>query len=189
MVRINLLPREEKPSGAAVVWGKIFVWTLIGAALVLIVGVGLYIFRSYEISSLKSDIEDAVAEQGKYREQAALVDELTAKRREISQRIGVIESLDQNRRVRVHLLDELARSVPEYVWLQRFQENGGIAQVKGWAFSNLAISRFMDALEAKAHTDSVYLRVIRKEDQNGTPVLGFDLGYDVKTQGEAAEGS
>ena len=189
MVRINLLPREEKPSGAAVIWGKIFVWTLIGAALVLIVGAGLHIFRSYEISSLKSDIKEAVAEQEKYREQAALVDALTVKRREITQRINVIETLDQNRRLRVHLLDELARSVPEYVWLQRFQETGGAAQVRGWAFSNLAISRFMDALEAKSHTDSVFLRVIRKEDMQGTPVLGFDLGYHVKTQGEAGEGS
>ena len=189
MVRINLLPREEKPSGTAIIWGKLFVWTLIGAALALIVGAGLHIFRSLEISSLKSDIEEAVVEQEKYREQAALVDALTAKRKEISQRISVVETLDQNRRLRVHLLDELARSVPEYVWLQRFQENAGAAHVKGWAFSNLAISRFMDALEAKAHTDSVYLQVIRKEDQNGTPVLGFDLGYNVKTQGEAAEGS
>jgi type IV pilus assembly protein PilN len=189
MVRINLLPREEKPSGAAVTWSKIFVWTMVGAAVVLLVGVGLHIFRSYEISTLKSDIAEAVAEQEKYREQAALVDALTAKRREITQRIGVIETLDQDRRVRVHLLDELARSVPEYVWLQRFQESGGAAQVKGWAFSNLAISRFMDALEAKSHTDSVYLRVIRKEDVQGTPVLGFDIGYHVKTQGEAGEGS
>jgi type IV pilus assembly protein PilN len=189
MVRINLLPREEKPSGAAVVWSKIFVWALVGAALVLIIGAGLHIFRYYEISSLKSDIKEAVAEQEKYREQAALVDALTTKRREITQRINVVESLDQNRRLGVHLLDELARSVPEYVWLQRFQEKGGAAQVKGWAFSNLAISRFMDALEAKTHTDSVYLRVIRKEDMNGTPVLGFDLGYHVKTQGEAARGS
>jgi type IV pilus assembly protein PilN len=189
MVRINLLPREEKPSGAAIVWGRVFVWTLIGAALVLIAGAGLHIFRSYEISTLKSDIEEAVAEQEKYREQAALVDALKVKRKQITQRIEVIETLDQNRHLRVHLLDELARSVPEYVWLQRFHESGGSAQVKGWAFSNLAISRFMDALEAKAHTDSVYLRVIRKEDKQGTPVLGFDLGYHVRTYGEAAEGS
>ena len=189
MIRINLLPREEKPSRAAVVWGRIFIWTLIGAAIVLIVGAGLHIFRSYEISTLRSDIEESIAKQEQYKEQAALVDALTAQRKAISQRVEVIETLDQGRQVRVFLLDELARSVPDYIWLQRFRENGTTANVKGWAFSNLAISRFMDSVGAKSHTDSVYLQVIRKEEVHGTPVLGFELGYQIKTYGEGADDS
>lgn len=189
MIRINLLPREEKPSRTAIVWGTIFTWTLIGAAFVLILGAGLHIFRSYEISTLKSDIEESLAKQEQYKEQAVLVEALTAQRKAISQRIQVVETLDQGRRLRVHVLDELARSVPEYIWLQRFTESASGAQVTGWAFSNLAISRFMDSLGAKSHTDSVYLRVIRKEDVRGTPVLGFELGYQINMQGEGAEDS
>jgi type IV pilus assembly protein PilN len=189
MIRINLLPREEKPSRTTLVWRRVFVWTLIGAALVLAVGVGFHIFRSYEISTLKSDIEETQAEQEKYREQARLVDALTAKRKQISQRIEVIESLDKGRFLRVYLLDELARSVPEYIWLERFNEAGGEVAVRGLAFSNLAISKFMDSLEAKSHVDSVYLRVIRREEFEGTPVLGFEVGYRVIQNGKEAESS
>jgi type IV pilus assembly protein PilN len=187
MIRINLLPKEEKPSKAALLWGRIFTWALISAAIVLVVGVGWHILRSYEISSLKSDIEDARMEQDKYRKEADLVAELTQKRKVISQRIEVIEDLDKNRFLRVQLLDELARSVPEYVWLYSFSEAAGTASLRGRAFSNLAISRFMDSLESKAHVDSVYLRVIRREQLDGTPVLNFELGYQVSTDGEGAE--
>jgi type IV pilus assembly protein PilN len=189
MIRINLLPREEKPSRTVLIWRSVFIWTLIAAAVVVVAGIGLHMFRSYEIRTLEADIEQTRAEQDKYREQAKLVNALTEKRREITQRIDVIESLDKDRYLRVYLLDELARSVPDYIWLQRFNENGGGVMVKGWAFSNLAVSRFMDSLEAKAHTDSVFLRVIRKEEIQGTPVLGFEVGYQIRTFEEEAESS
>lgn len=189
MIRINLLPREEKPSRTVMIWRSVFIWTMIAVAVVVIAGIGLHMFRSYEIRALKADIEQTRTEQEKYREQAKLVDALTEKRREITQRIQVIEGLDKDRYLRVYLLDELARSVPEYIWLQRFSENGGGVSVKGWAFSNLAVSRFMDSLEAKAHTDSVFLRVIRKEEIQGTPVLGFEVGYQIRSFEEEAESS
>jgi type IV pilus assembly protein PilN len=189
MIRINLLPREEQPSKAAATWKRVFIWSLIGAVIVVVIGVGLHIFRSYEIASLKSDIGETMAEQEKYKDRAALVQQLTEKRKKISERITVIESLDQNRFLRVHLLDELARSVPEYVWLKSFDEAGGAVALRGVAFSNLAISRFMDSLEAKSHIDSVYLRVIKKEDIQGHPVLGFELGYRIGQSVEGAESS
>jgi type IV pilus assembly protein PilN len=189
MVRINLLPKEEKPTKAALLWGRVFIWTLIGAAIVLAMGVGWHVFRSYEIATLKSDIEDARAEQQKYTKEAALVTELTQKRKMITQRIEVIEDLDKNRFLRVQLLDELARSVPEYVWLNAFNETEGSIFLRGRAFSNLAISRFMDSLESKAHVDSVYLRVIRREQLDGTPVLNFEIGYQVGTHGKDADNS
>ncbi len=187
MIRINVLPKEEKPSKATLLWKRIFVWAMIGAALVLVVGVGMHTVRSYEISSLKSDIADSRTEQEKYAKEAGMVAELTQKRKMISQRIKVIEDLDKNRFLRVQLLDELARSVPEYVWLESFQEAGGTVALRGCAFSNHAVSRFMDSLEAKSHVDSVYLFIIRKEQLDGTPILNFELGYQASTDGEDAD--
>jgi type IV pilus assembly protein PilN len=183
MIRVNLLPREEKPSREAVTWGRVFVWSLIGAVIIGAVGIGLHIFRTYEIATLKSDIAETKAEQEKYREQAELVNQLTERRRMINERIGVVETLDKNRFLRVHLMDEVARSVPDYVWLESLQEGPGNVTLRGVAFSNLAISRFMDSLEEKAHVDSVFLRVIRKDVIEGTPVLDFELGYQVHPEG------
>jgi type IV pilus assembly protein PilN len=189
MIKINLLPKEEKPSKTALLWRRVFTWSMIGAALVVAVGIGLHIFRSYEISTLRTEIGEAKAEQEKYKKEAELVTELTKKRRMIAERIQVIENLDRDRFLRVYLLDELARSVPEYIWLESFQERGGAVSIQGMAFSNLAISRFMDSLESKAHVDSVYLRVIRKDQVEGTPVLNFEVGYQMTANGREAESS
>lgn len=179
MIRVNLLPREEKPSKEVQTWRRIFVWSLIGAALVVIVGVGIHIFRAYEIANLKADIAETRRELAKYEGQAALVRDLTAKRKAIEQRIQVIEGLDRDRFMRVYLLDELARAVPDYVWLETCEEKAGTVSLKGMAFSNLAVSQLMDGLESKAHVDSVYLRVIKREELDNQPVLGFELGYHI----------
>ena len=179
MIRINLLPREEKPSREALTWNRIFTWSLIAAVLVVIVGIGVFAFRTYEIRVLKADIAEQRHELAKYEGQAALVRDLMARRQAIQRRIDIIEALDRDRFLRVHVLDELARSVPEYVWLQSAEEKAGTMTLKGMAFSNLAISQFMDDLDAKSHVDSVFLRVIRKEEVESQPVLGFEMGYKI----------
>jgi type IV pilus assembly protein PilN len=178
-VRINLLPREEKPSREVQTWNTIFVWLLIGAALVVLVGAGISIYRSYEISALKSDIAETKQQLLKFEGQAALVRDLTARRKAIEDRINVIQSLDKDRFARVYLLDELARAVPEYVWLESCEERGGSVTVKGLAFSSLAISEFMNGLSSSASVDSVFLRQIKKDEVEDKPVLGFELGYKI----------
>ena len=120
---------------------------------------------------------------------AAMVSELTEKRRLIAQRISVIEGLDRDRYLRVQLLEDVARSVPEYVWLESFNEVAGSVSMRGNAFSNLAISRFMDSLEGKASVDSVFLRVIRRDQVDDTPVLNFEVGYQLTPNGKESDRS
>jgi len=179
MIRINLLPKEEKPSKEAMTWNSVFIWSLIAAGIVLIAGVGFHIFHRYEVDAMKADIATMKAEQDQYRSQAAVVNDLTRKRKLIAQRLDVIETLDANRSARVRLLDEIARSVPQYVWLTSLEESGGVLTVKGVAFSNLAISQFMNLLEEKDHISLVQLRVIRRDDVDGQPVLTFELDCDM----------
>ncbi|HVP56481.1 MAG TPA: PilN domain-containing protein [bacterium] len=178
-VRINLLPREEKPSREVQTWNRVFVWLLIGAGLVIVIGVGIHIYRSYEIAALKSDIAETKQELSKYEGQAALVRDLTARRKAIEDRIEVIQALDKDRFARVKLLDQLARAVPEYVWLESCTETGGAVTVKGMAFSSLAISEFMNDLSASAGADSVVLHLIKKDEIENKPVLAFELGYKI----------
>ena len=193
MIRINLLPKEEKPSKEAMTWNSVFIWALIAAGIVIIAGVGFHIFHRYEIDAMQSDIVTMKAEQDQYRSQAAVVNDLTRKRKLIAERLDIIESLDANRSARVRLLDEIARSVPQYVWLTSLEETAGILTVKGVAFSNLAISQFMDLLEEKNHIDTVELRIVRRDDVEGQPVLTFELACAMnisnarKTSGEVTE--
>ena len=176
MIRINLLPKEEKPSREAMTWNSIFIWSLIAAGVVIIAGVGFHVFHRYEIDAMKAEIETMKVEEDQFRSQAAIVNDLTEKRKLIAERLNVIETLDKNRSARVKLLDEIARSVPEYIWLTSLEEINGRLTVKGVAFSNLAISQFMNLLEEKDHISLVELKVIRRDEIEGQPVLTFELG-------------
>ena len=66
---------------------------------------------------------------------------------------------------------------------------GEVADIRANAFSNLAISRFMDSLEGKASVDSVYLRVIRRDQVDDTPVLNFEVGYQLTPNGKESDRS
>jgi type IV pilus assembly protein PilN len=189
MIRINLLPKEEKPSKEAMTWNSVFIWALIAAAVIVIAGVGFHIFHRYEIDAMKADINSKRAEQDQYRTQAEVVNELTEKRRLIAERLDIIETLDANRSATVRLLDEIARSVPDYVWLTSLEETGSVLTVKGVAFSNLAISQFMNLLEEKQHVIKVDLRVIRRDELDGQPVLTFELACGLSISGEVTESS
>ncbi len=183
MIRINLLPGEEKPSREAMTWNSIFIWSLITAGIVLIAGVGFHVFHRYEIDAMRADIATMRVEQDQYKSQAAIVDDLKAKRKLIAERLHVIETLDTNRSARVELLDEIARSVPQYVWLTSLEETAGVLTVKGVAFSNLAVSQFMKLLEEKDRIGQVELRVITRDDIEGQPVLTFELGCAMSISG------
>ena len=187
MIRINLLPREEKPSKEAMTWNSIFIWSLIAAGIVIIAGVGFHIFHRYEIDAMRSDIASMKVEQDQYRAQAAVVNDLTEKRKMIAERVDAIETLDTNRAARVQLLDEIARSVPQYVWLVSMEEAGGVLMVRGIAFSNLAISQFMDLLEETDHISIVALQVIHRDEIDGQPVLTFELACAMSISGEVTE--
>ena len=63
------------------------------------------------------------------------------------------------------------------MWLETAEEKAGTVTLKGMAFSNLAISQLMDELSERAHVDSVYLRVIKKDEIEDQPVLNFEMGY------------
>lgn len=187
MIRINLLPKGEKPSKRAMTWDSIFLWSLIAAGIVIIAGVGFHIFHRYEIGAMRSDIAAMRSEQDQYRSQAALVADLTEKRRSIAERLDVIETLDANRSARVRLLDDIARSVPDYVWLTSLEEISGVLTVRGVAFSNLAISQLMTLLEERDQIRVVELRVIRRDEIEGQPVLTFELACALSISGEVTE--
>lgn len=187
MIRINLLPKGEKPSKRAMTWDSIFLWSLIAAGIVIVAGVGFHIFHRYEIGAMRSDIAAMRSEQDQYRSQAALVADLTEKRRSIAERLDVIETLDANRSVRVRLLDDIARSVPDYVWLTSLEEISGVLTVRGVAFSNLAISQLMTLLEERDQIRVVELRVIRRDEIEGQPVLTFELACALSISGEVTE--
>lgn len=146
MIRINLLPhREEKRkarrhqfaafAGAAVLFGGLVVAVVNG----IISG---YVSAQDEKNAfLKTEIallDKSIDEIKRLREQTEA----------LLQRKRVIESLQGNRSEAVGLFNELARNVPDGVYIKKVSQQGPKINLVGYAQSNARVSSLMRNLES-----------------------------------------
>jgi len=145
MIRINLLPHREEKRKAR----RIQFYVLLGLVTVLaavIWALGFSIINGYiraqedkneflkrEISGLDKEIKEIQAIK-------AQTEALLARKR-------VIEALQANRTETVHLFNELAKQVPEGIYLRTIAQVGQKIALTGVAQSNARITTLMNNLD------------------------------------------
>ena len=177
MIRINLLPREERQVRRS------FALPKLGAlmpVLVLLLVVALFaaisVVQTLQVGRLKADIARAEQESEKLRPQIQTIQELTKKREELERRLNVITELDKGRLVRVRLVDELSKCVPEHLWLSGYEESAqNQITIDGVTFSNLIVADFMTRLEASPLFGTVDLLVAEKGTIDQRNVVKFKV--------------
>jgi type IV pilus assembly protein PilN len=177
MIRINLLPREERQVRHNIVLPKlgtlmpIFVLLLVTALFA-----GFSVIQTLQVGRLRADIARAQAEADKLRPQIETIKDLTMKREELQRRLNVIANLDKNRLWRVKLVDELSRCVPEHLWLTVYEETStDQVKIEGVTFSNLLVADFMSRLEASPLYGTVDLVVAEKGTIDQRTVVKFTV--------------
>lgn len=176
MIRINLLPRDERKTRRAVQLPKIgSIMPVLVLGLVIALFGAVSVFQALQIGRLKSDIARAEQEAAKLKPQIQTIQELTQKREELQRRLNVIADLDKTRLQRVMLVDELSRCVPEHLWLSSYEEIGNKVQIEGVTFSNLLVADFMTRLEASPLYGSVDLLVAEKGTIDQRNVVKFKV--------------
>lgn len=158
MAHINLLPwreelRQQKKKEFFTVVGGM---AIVAAGLVLVahVYVGLLIdAQEGRNNLLKQEIKQV---ESKINE----ISELEKKKEQLVARMRVIEELQSNRPEVVHLFDEIARTVPEGLYLLSLEQKNRTVTIKGRAQSNARVSAFMRKLEASPWFDEPKLDVI-----------------------------
>jgi type IV pilus assembly protein PilN len=178
MIRINLLPREARPTrrnpielpklGAMM---PVFVLILVGGLFA-----GFSVIQTLQVGRLKADIAHAEQETQKLAPQVQMIQDLTSKREELQHRLSVIQGLDKTRLYRVKLVDELSRCVPDHLWLTNYEEVGtDLVKIEGVTFSNLIVADFMSRLEASPLYGNVDLNVAEKGTIDQRNVVKFTL--------------
>ncbi len=105
---------------------------------------------------------------------------------ELDLRQGVISKLQTGRTAGVRLMDELARCVPDHLWLgSAEQSNGNQLSIEGVTLSNLVVSDFMSRLERSQMFSTVNLEVAERGSVNDRGIVKFRLNCQV-TAGESA---
>jgi len=178
MIKINLLPREERKRHTQVN-PAVLLGVLGAVVVVLAMGYGWY-WLNGEVNRLQSDIQATQAELKRFEELAKQVDKFQAEKKRLEEKIKVIETLVVAQGGPVRLLDEVSRALPNEVWLTTFNRVGKRLEIGGIAFSNFSVANFMTNLGASALIANVDLVVSEKALVEQVPVERFNITMDIK---------
>jgi type IV pilus assembly protein PilN len=154
MIKINLLEVEKerrapKPGIAA---GAVGGPTTLIAALMIGLAIGAfllhYFIKKSQLAALQKDVQQKRERKKELEPYIKRVDELERRRNELAKKNYAIEELRSQRTIPVHILDEVSRSVPEYLWLTAMNLKGPLLSIDGETLQEQAIPTFMKTLDS-----------------------------------------
>jgi type IV pilus assembly protein PilN len=175
MIRINLLPRDEQPRQRGVVLPKVGTFAPLALVICAAIAIGsAHVYQGQRIAKLNATIAEEEAESRRLAPEIAKIKRLNQQRQDLNDRLDVITRLDTDRYFRVHLLDEMNRSMPGYMWLTRFEDIGGDTYaVEGVTFSNFLVSDFLQNVTESGWFSGIELLVTEKGEISDVQVVKF----------------
>jgi type IV pilus assembly protein PilN len=175
MIRINLLPRDEQPRQRGVVLPKVGTFAPLALVFCAAIAIGsAHVYQGQRIAKLNATIAEEEAESRRLAPEIAKIKRLNQQRQDLNDRLDVITRLDTDRYFRVHLLDEMNRSMPGYMWLTRFEDIGGDTYaVEGVTFSNFLVSDFLQNVTESGWFSGIELLVTEKGEISDVQVVKF----------------
>lgn len=179
MIRINLLPYREKEKKENLKRQIVlFSGTLV---LVLLVLVAVSSYVGISIGSLETKIGEANARLVALDKKVGDIERFKRDKKELEQKLGVINTLEGNRIFPVRMLDELNMLVPaKEIWLEKLTETGQELRIEGMAKDNGTVALFMRNLEKASFIKTVDLVVSREKDVAGAKLQQFILTCGIK---------
>jgi len=173
MTRINLLPWREALRNER---KRQFTSIVVGAAFLMLAIIGyVYVYISGNISDQNLRNSFLTAEIAKVDERIKEIKELETKKKQLLNRMDVIQNLQTRRPMVVHMLDKLVLALPDGLFLTKFQQVGVELSIEGLAQSNARVSAFMRNLDESEWFDSPTLEVIQVKEKNGSRSSKFTL--------------
>lgn len=184
MIRINLLPHRELKRAARM---RQFNFMLLGVA---VVG-ALTVLLVYTVIAGMKENQDRrnkylESETAKLDKQIEEIKKLKEQTQALLSRKTVVEALQSNRAQTVHLLDQLARQLPEGIYLKGIKQTGTKVSIQGFAQSNARVSTLMRNLEASPWLEAPALVEIHATTVNGIRANEFSLNVNL-TQPKAED--
>jgi len=186
VIRINLLPREEKREVTGlggVLLGIVAIVAMIAALAVVDV------LKTHEIEAAERRLRNIKQEVKKLEDIRDKVEEFKVKNQELEARINIIKVLEANRRGPLYVLEALSEAIPGRAWLDKLKEKRFYATLEGVAWNEKTIADFMRNLEASPYFEDVQLREIKTKTIRALPLKTFKIqtrfNYAAKAQKKA----
>ncbi len=155
MIRINLLPIRQTRKRETVQQQLL---AFIGILILAIFGCGIwYSLESKGLSEMEETIKAKKQELAQLDKIIGEVNEFTTKKKELEDKLSVIQTLKKGKTGPVRALDDLASEIPKRVWLTGMSEDGGSVTLEGRAIDHEDVSAFMKALQKSKYFDNIIL--------------------------------
>ncbi len=185
MIRVNLLPHREMKRAAQ---QRSFI---VAAVAMVALGAGV-IFLVHGV--LASKIEGQQARNKFLDQQIAGLDKqieeirrLREQTQQLLARKRVVETLQSNRAEVVQLFDQIARQLPDGIYLRNIKQTGTKVNIIGYAQSNARVSTLLRNLESSPWLDNASLIEIKAATVSSQRLNEFNLNVDVaRPKAEAA---
>jgi len=195
MIKINLLA-EKKAAKVKVAGPGLKVESAAGTSSVLLSGIlllgvlvsgGWWWLESRELKKWTSEVSRAEKELVRLQE-VRKKGELYKKQKELLERkIQLITDLKKKQSVPVHILDQISKNLPDFLWLDTMEAKENTISISGKATTYNAVSNFYDNLSSSGY----FLGVTLGKTSEATEGVSFSLtcrfqqreGPEVKPEG------
>jgi len=183
MIRINLLKPETKDLSQQVQAPGIAeegpkkgpnIGNLIFLALVIGLG-AFYFFQQKAFQRENALLATARQEKSQLQYVEAKLEEQRKARESLDRKITLIENLNARRDMAPRLMDELSRTLPDWVWLSEVVYDDKGISIKGRALSNNLVADYIASLEASPQIMNVNLVSSTQKTVQGDQYLEFAL--------------
>ena len=174
MIKINLLPREERRRKVQVRVPQV---AIVALAIVMAGAMGGY-WRSVkgELKRLQADAAAARSEIAQNQQIVRLVEQYARDKKQLQDRLTLIQRLVTAQGASVRLLDGISQALPDDVWLAGVSKVSGKLVVQGYASSHFAVAHLMEALgRLKPIIGSVELVFTERQIFENRPVERFEI--------------
>lgn len=166
MPRINLLPwRQQERAKRQKEFGLAAVGAVIAAAAVTLFTVWGYDWSIQRQKERNELLKTEIAELDK---QITEILGLEAQKQRMKARMDIIQRLQRSRPEVVHVLDQLARTLPDGVYLSTVKQTDKKLELKGIAQSSTRVSTFMRNIEGSPWLTNPELQVVETLKSGGS---------------------
>jgi len=173
MAHINLLPwREELRKQKQREFGLVSIGSLVVAGLIVL-------FTHLHIDGMINDQNTRNTflqnEINLLNDRIGRIKELEKMKQDLLARMNVIQELQSSRPESVHLLDELVRTIPDGVFLNKFTQQDRRLTMAGIAQSNARVSDYMRNIDSSEWLSNPRLDLIKTKEINRRRIANFTL--------------
>lgn len=183
MIKVNLIAHTPGAAPAREWFPREQRSALMGLGLLALTALaigGYWYYLNGVRNGVDAKIVTAEATIARLKVAAELVKKTTARKAELTERLGVIDRLRSAKREPANLLENLSRNLPDGLWLLEVKQTGGTVQVDGRAMSITAVTDFTESLQ----NSGMFLRPVEilttsTETLEETTVVKFSVKADI----------